>query len=89
MSESIYTGALDALIRAADEKDGRRAEYWVRVALVCAIERHSDKLEEATAALGAVAEQAIEANAELSATVKKATNAVVVELRKATVREAA
>jgi hypothetical protein len=48
-----------------------------------------DKLEELRETLKQTVAQAIESNAELSQTVKKATNSVIIELRKATVREAA
>lgn len=49
MTKRVYTGALDALLCAQQETDTRRQEHHVNIALVFAIERLSDKLEEATA----------------------------------------
>jgi uncharacterized protein YhaN len=81
--------AYEFLSSAPFHGDADMARVMVDAATVHATLALHDKVDELCQALKHVGAQAIETNAELSATVKKATNSVVTELRKATVREAA
>lgn len=82
--------AVDSLVQSRrTDLDSRERERLSAEAHVFAILSLRDKLDEFHATIKHVAGQSIETNAELSGTVKKATNVVVAELRKATVRKAA
>lgn len=82
--------AVDSLVQSRrTDLDSRERERLADEAHVFAVLSLRDKLDEFHATLKVLAGQSIETHAELSGTVKKATNVVVAEMRKATVREAA
>lgn len=81
--------ATGELIAAGQEADSIMRDHKMRVAEVHALLSVRDALLETTATLREVVGSSIETNAELSQTIKTATKAVVVEMRKATVKPVA
>jgi hypothetical protein len=69
--------------------DADMARVMVDAATVHATLALHDKVEELTQTIKRGVEQMIETNAELSDTIKKATNSIVIELRKTPLREVA
>jgi hypothetical protein len=69
--------------------DAEMARVMVDAATVHATLALHDKVEELTQTIKRGVEQMIETNAELSDTIKKATNSIVIELRKTPLREVA
>jgi hypothetical protein len=69
--------------------DADMAKVMVDAATVHATLALHDKVEELTQTIKRAVEQTIETNAELSDTIKKATNSIVIELRKTPLREVA
>lgn len=80
---------LDILIEANGEDDTLRKQNLLRAAQLVATCSLTDAVNECTATLKEVANRQIDSTQDLEATIKKATNHVVIELRKATVRPAA
>ena len=81
--------ALEALVQShRPDLDSRERERLLGEAKVLSTLSLRDKLDEFHATLKLIVNQSIETNAELSETIKAATNHVVVEMRKATVKAA-
>lgn len=81
--------AVHALVRATGNEDTLGRKNDLDEAKVWALLSHRDAVLESTATLKEVANRQIDSTLDLDQTVKKATNHVVTEMRRANVREAA
>ena len=80
--------AVSHAIAAVTTSDSRTRESEIRLAQMYATLSLRDKVDELNQTIAGLAGHAIEVNAELSETIKKATQHVVVELRKHQVKPA-